>query len=144
MNEKVISKNITKDNYDLTTIAGRVRWKREKLGWLSNELAAKCNVPATSINMLEMGKVQQPRYLTTLADQLQTTTDYLLYGHSDEVRISVAVDSTLLSVDQDIRPDFRNNDYYVVQIKKGEKPFYSPGMSQVGEVKEIFVGHKKK
>ena len=144
MNEKVISKNITKDNYDLTTIAGRVRWKREKLGWLSNELAAKCNVPATSINMLEMGKVQQPRYLTTLADKLETTTDYLLYGHSDEVRVSVAVDSTLLAVDQDIRPDFNNKDYYVVEINKGNKPFYSPGMTQVGEVKEIFVGHKKK
>tara|TARA_R110002012_G_scaffold156867_1_gene317904 strand:- start:789 stop:1226 length:438 start_codon:yes stop_codon:yes gene_type:complete len=143
MIEKVISKNITKENYDLTTIAGRVRWKREKLGWLSNELAAKCNVPATSINMLEMGKVQQPRYLTTLADKLQTTTDYLLYGHSDEKRVSVVIDSTLLSVDQDIRPDFKNNDYYVVQIKKNETPFYSPGMSQVGEVKEIFIGHKK-
>jgi len=144
MSEKVISKNITKDNYDLTTIAGRVRWKRETLGLQANELAVECEVPATSINMLEMGKVQQPRYLTTLAEKLNTTTDYLLYGQSDEKRISVPKNSTLISVNQEMRPDFSSNDYYVVQIKKGEKPFYSPGMTQVGEIKEIFVGHKKK
>ena len=144
MSEKVISKNITKDNYDLTTIAGRVRWKRETLGLQANELAVECEVPATSINMLEMGKVQQPRYLTTLAEKLNTTTDYLLYGQSDDTRVSVPKNSTLVSVNQEMRPDFNNKDYYVVEINKGNKPFYSPGMTQVGEVKEIFVGHKKK
>jgi transcriptional regulator with XRE-family HTH domain len=143
MSEKVISKNITKDNYDLTTIAGRVRWKRESLNLQSNTLATMCGVPSTSINMLEMGKVQQPRYLTTLADKLQTTTDYLLYGQSDDTRVSVPKNSTLVSVNQEMRPDFNNKDYYVVEINKGSTPFYSAGMTQVGEIKEIFVGHKK-
>ena len=144
MNEKVISKNITKQNYDLTTIAGRVRWKREGLGIQANTLADMCGVPSTSINMLEMGKVKQPRNLTTLAEKLTTTTDYLLYGQSDDTRVSVPKNSTLVSVNQEMRPDFNNKDYYVVEINKGDKPFYSPGMTQVGEVKEIFVGHKKK
>lgn len=143
MTETINSKNITKDNYDLKTLAGRVRWKREQKGWQSNELAAKCNVPATSINMLEMGKVKQPRYLTTLAEKLETTTDYLLYGHNDETRVSIPIDSTLISVDKDIRPDFKNYDYYVVKIKKDTKPFYSSEMTQEGEVKEIFIGQKK-
>ena len=73
MSDKVISKISKKADYDLSTIAGRVKWKREKLGWQSNELAAKCNVPPTSINMLEMGKVEQPRYLKLLAEKLKTT-----------------------------------------------------------------------
>jgi transcriptional regulator with XRE-family HTH domain len=143
MSNKVISKKITKADYDLSTIAGRVKWKREKLGWQSNELAAKCNVPPTSINMLEMGKVEQPRYLKLLAEKLKTTTDFLLYGESDETNVRVPLDTTLLLVDQDVRPDFSNYDYYVVKIKKSETPFYSPGMTQEGEVKEIFIGHKK-
>jgi len=143
MSEKVISKKINKADYDLTTIAGRVRWKKDKLGFQSNELAEKCGVPATSINMLEMGKVQQPRYLTTLAEKLKTTTDYLLYGDSDETTVRITKDQTLLSVDQDIRPDFNNYDYYAVQIKKNTKPFYSSDMTQVGEITNIFVGHKK-
>jgi transcriptional regulator with XRE-family HTH domain len=137
------SKNgVIKDSYDLDTIAGRVRWKREKLGFKSNELAEMCNVPATSINMLEMGKVQQPRYLTTLAEKLKTSTDYLLYGDSDENTIRISKDTTLISVDQDIRPDFSQFDYYVVKIKKGKEPFYPSSMNQVGQVEEIFIGHK--
>ena len=143
MSDKVISKISKKAEYDLSTIAGRVKWKREKLGWQANELAVECKVPPTSINMLEMGKVQQPRYLKLLAEKLRTTTDFLLYGESDETNLRVPLDTTLLLVDQDIRPDFKNFDYYVVKIKKNEKPFYSPGMSQEGEIKEIFIGHKK-
>lgn len=143
MNDKVISKKINKVDYDLTTIAGRVRWKKDRLGLQSNELAVMCGVPATSINMLEMGKVQQPRYLTTLAEKLKTTTDYLLYGDSDETTVRISKDQTLLSVDQDIRPDFNNYDYYAVRIKKNTKPFYSSDMTQVGEITNIFVGNTK-
>ena len=143
MNDKVISKKIDPKDYDLTTIAGRVRWKREKLGMKSYELAAACEVPPTSINMLEMGKVRQPRYLTKLADKLKTSADYLLYGDSEETTIRISNDQTLLCVDQDIRPDFNNYDYYAVKVPKGSKPFYPSDMSQVGEISRIFVGHKK-
>lgn len=143
MNDKVISKKINPEDYDLTTIAGRVRWKRDKLGMKSYELAAECEVPPTSINMLEMGKVKQPRYLTTLAEKLKTTTDYLLFGDAEETTVRISNDQTLLCVDQDIRPDFKNYDYYAVKVPKGSKPFYPAEMSQVGEISRIFVGHKK-
>ena len=110
-----MTKLIDNDQVKHSTIADRVKFKRLAKGWKANVLAAKCDVPATSINMLEMGKVKIPQYLIKLADVLGTTTDFLLRGDSD---------------------------YYLVKIKKGETPFYSSGMTQVAEVVTLLIDHK--
>ena len=127
---------------DQNTIAYRVRWKRKKLGLLSKELAAACDVPPSSINMLEMNRVGQPRYLKKLAEVLQVTTDFLLYGEDDLPEIEG--NATLISVAAPLQPNFDSSDYYVVKMEKGTKPFYAEGMKQVGQVNEVFIGHKKK
>mgnify|MGYP003638838902 FL=1 len=122
------------------TIGSRVRWKRKKMGMLSKELAAKCDVPPSSINMLEMDRVGQPRYLKKLADELKVTTDYLLYGDAEN---NIEGSSTLISVSAPLQPNFETSDYYVVKIAKGKKPFYADDMEQVGMINEVFVAHKK-
>ena len=146
MTDKIISQNKLKtqiDNKsDQDTIASRVRYKRKKLGLMSKQLAEMCNVPPSSINMLEMGRVKHPKYIIVLAEKLQETTDFLLNG-TTSLHSKMNTNSNLLSVSDPIQPDFESSDYYVVKMTKGSKPFYMEGMVQVGTVNGVFIEHKK-
>ena len=141
MTNKEITKLIDKDHLNLSSIATRVKFKRESLNMKANVLAAKCGVPATSINMLEMGKVKQPQYLIKLADALETTTDFLLRGDAEQNLVQASKIKSQVTIDREIQPD-PNADYYLVKIKKGETPFYSSGMTQVAEVVTLLIDHK--
>lgn len=141
MANKEITKLIDKDQLNLSTIASRVKFKRESLKMKANVLAAKCGVPPTSINMLEMGKVRQPQYLVKLADALETTTDFLLRGDAEQNLVQASKIKSQVTIDREIQPD-PNADYYLVKIKKGETPFYSQGMTQIGKVEAISIDQK--
>tara|TARA_B100000795_G_C22786106_1_gene434696 strand:- start:358 stop:786 length:429 start_codon:yes stop_codon:yes gene_type:complete len=141
MTNKEITKLIDKDHLNLSSIATRVKFKRESLNMKANVLAFKCGVPATSINMLEMGKVKQPQYLIKLADALETTTDFLLRGEADYRPIKTTSSQSQVTIDREIQPD-SDSDYYLVKIKKGETPFYSSGMTEVAEVVALLIDHK--
>lgn len=70
----------------MKTIADRVRSLREGRGWDQSELArrisaiSKKKVMPQSIQQLEAGEINRPRYLPELARSLDTTIDYLLTG----------------------------------------------------------------
>jgi transcriptional regulator with XRE-family HTH domain len=136
-----MTKLIDNDQLKHSTIASRVKFKRKAKGWKANFLAAKCDVPATSINMLEMGKVKMPQYLIKLADALETTTDFLLRGEADYRPIKTTFNQSQITIDREIQPD-SDSDYYLVKVKKGETPFYSSGMTQVAEVVALLIDHK--
>jgi transcriptional regulator with XRE-family HTH domain len=136
-----MTKLIDNDQVKHSTIADRVKFKRLAKGWKANFLAAKCDVPATSINMLEMGKVKMPQYLIKLADALETTTDFLLRGDAEQNLVQASKVRSQVTIDREIQPD-SDSDYYLVKIKKGETPFYSSGMTQVAEVVTLLIDHK--
>jgi transcriptional regulator with XRE-family HTH domain len=136
-----MTKLIDNDQVNHSTIASRVKFKRKAKGWKANFLAAKCDVPATSINMLEMGKVKMPQYLIKLADALETTTDFLLRGDAEQNLVQASKIRSQVTIDREIQPD-SDSDYYLVKIKKGETPFYSSGMTQVAEVVALLIDHK--
>jgi transcriptional regulator with XRE-family HTH domain len=59
----------------------RVRQLRMQKGWSQSELAARLpHVKQQSIDQLEQGKVERPRFLPELADVLQTSVQWLLTG----------------------------------------------------------------
>ena len=136
-----MTKLIDIDQVKHSTIASRVKFKRESMKMKANVLATKCGVPPTSINMLEMGKVKQPQYLIKLADALETTTDFLLRGDAEQNLVQASKIRSQVTIDREIQPD-SDSDYYLVKIKKGETPFYSSGMTQVAEVVTLLIDHK--
>jgi len=66
----------------METIAQRVRRERERLGWSQQRLATAIghDVKQQSIDLLERGLTQKPKYLIYLADALGVSARWLLEG----------------------------------------------------------------
>ena len=64
----------------MTGIAKRVQDLREGLDLSQSELARRCGEKPQTLQKLEAGIVQRPRYILDLARVLRTTTDWLLLG----------------------------------------------------------------
>ena len=141
---KNISKNKAKEENDtkeLTSLAERVVWKRKAMGLQAVDLAKIINITPTSLNHVEMGNVQQPRYMKALADALDTSIEWLINGSEEPHVVRISEHVSIVSVDTPIKPD-SNFDYYVVKIERDKKPFYADNMEQVGKINKIFIGHK--
>ena len=76
----------------MTTLSTRVTTARDRLGWSQSELArrisqrralaGKSEVKQQSINQLELGEVENPRYLVDLAEVLSVSANWLV-GETD-------------------------------------------------------------
>jgi transcriptional regulator with XRE-family HTH domain len=69
------------DDSSLSKLGRRVKELRMSLGFTQSELGNLIgSIPHQSIQNVESGKVQRPRYLQKLASVLGTTTDFLTGG----------------------------------------------------------------
>ena len=76
----------------MESIGQRVRRLRERRGWSVHELARQTGgkVSYQSLQQLEAGGVQQPRYLQHLAGPLETSLNFLVTGKQDGATKPVA------------------------------------------------------
>lgn len=70
---------------NMSDIGGRIRKKREELGYKQQGFATKIKIDKSSLNRYEKG-TQTPSVetLVAIADGLETSLDYLVYGAGDE------------------------------------------------------------
>lgn len=64
----------------MKTLAERIAKRREELGMSQNALAKKTKVSQQSINKIETGQTRNPRHLDKLAEALDVTPQWLLFG----------------------------------------------------------------
>ncbi|SQI42349.1 Uncharacterized HTH-type transcriptional regulator HI_1476 [Leminorella richardii] len=73
----------------MQTLAERVAWRREQLGLSQKTLAEKIQVSQQSINKIESGQTRAPRSIDKLAEALDVTPQWLMFGEG-QVRIKSA------------------------------------------------------
>jgi transcriptional regulator with XRE-family HTH domain len=69
-----------KDEYDLTTLGGRLRKRRRELKWTQEYLAHRVDSSQAVIQKIENGKSLRPRILERIADALGVTPAWLQFG----------------------------------------------------------------
>ncbi|AKJ41469.1 XRE family transcriptional regulator [Pragia fontium] len=69
----------------MQTLAERVAKRREQLGLSQKTLAEKINVSQQSINKIESGQTRSPRNLDKLAEALDVSPQWLLFGDEPSV-----------------------------------------------------------
>ena len=75
-----------KDNYIQKHFGTRLKELRKQRGWTQKELAQKIGVNFPQINKYESGLNAPPfEKLIKLAEALDTTTDFLLIGRTDDL-----------------------------------------------------------
>lgn len=86
-------KGVTNKNTELAimgiAMAGidkRTKALREQFGLSQSEMARRCGEKPQTIQKLEAGTVQRPRYILELAKVLKTTPDWLLKGTGEKPR----------------------------------------------------------
>ncbi len=69
----------------MNTLGDRIKIRRNELGLSQSELADKVGISYAQIGRYETKDVQPPaKTLTTIADVLGVSPDFLLYGSTDE------------------------------------------------------------
>jgi len=69
----------------MNTLGDRIKRKRKELGMSQTELANKVGISYAQIGRYETKDTQPPtKTLTTIADVLGVSPDFLIYGSSDE------------------------------------------------------------
>jgi len=130
------TKRIVEDD----SLGGRVKWKRKSLGLTQPELAKQCDVPTTSINNLERGRVGLPRYIKRLAACLDSSIEYLVNGEIEPNVVHIPQNTSMLACDTPVKPD-DSVDYYVVSIKKGGRLYTPDGVETIGKISKVYIGH---
>lgn len=89
----------------MKTLAERIAKRREELGMSQNALAKKTKVSQQSINKIETGQTRNPRHLDKLAEALDVTPQWLLFGthkaHESDVKDSSLEAREWESMEQD-------------------------------------------
>ena len=144
MSTKVISKNNFLKPQNLNggkkenSIGDRVAWKRKSMGLQAKDLADMIDVHPTSLSMLEVGKVGTPRYIKELAEALEVTIEWLLYGEVESSSKSSSGGKALFGCDSLTELD-PNYDYHVVRIKKGEQLFTPKDVQIIGPINKTLI-----
>ena len=123
------------------SLAERTKKLRIKMGYSQAELAARVDsMPYQSIQNVELGRVKSPRFIIQLAEQLETSVDYLLNGNAKPV-VRFESPTHIVSLNKAINQD-PNLKYCVVAVQKDLKLFLTDGAVEVAEVSAIFVSNK--
>lgn len=120
----------------MSNLATRVKKLRLEQGLSQTQLADKLGINYMNIANIETGRVTNPRYLSQLAEELETTTSYLLDGKSTN-KVQVEKPIHIVTVTEEIKRD-PNKDYWVVEIDKEEKLFLTDNAKQISKIKKIF------
>jgi len=120
----------------MSELATRVKKLRLEQGLSQTQLADKLGINYMNIANIETGRVTNPRYLSQLAEELLTTTSYLLDGKATN-KVQIEKPVHIVSITDEIKHD-PNKDYWVVEIDKGEKLFLTDDAKQVSKIKKIF------
>jgi transcriptional regulator with XRE-family HTH domain len=87
------------------TLAQRVLDRREAVGLSQSQLAKACGMSQQGIDSIEQGSVARPRKLLEIANALQTSQEWLLFGEGKEtirpVNALAEIASRLEVIDQD-------------------------------------------
>lgn len=120
----------------MSNLAIRVKKLRLEKGYSQSSLAARLGISYMNIANIETGRVTNPRYLSQLAEELETTTSYLLDGKATN-KVQVEKPIHIVALTEKINRD-PNKDYWVVEIDKGEKLFLTDDAKQISKIKQIF------
>ncbi len=63
-----------------TTLGGRLTYSRVEKGWTQHQLAAAVGTSQAVIQRIEAGKCNHPRILTELAEALEVSPAWLMFG----------------------------------------------------------------
>ena len=120
----------------MQNLASRVKKLREEKGWSQTNLADRLGISYMNIASIETGRVKNPRYISQLAEELETTTSYLLDGKSTN-KVEIEKPIYLATLVDSIEND-PSKDYWVIEIDKKEKLFLTDGAKKVSKIKKVF------
>ena len=121
---------------NMQDLASRVKKLRDEKGWSQSQLAERLGINYMNIANIETGRVTNPRYLSQLAEELETTTSYLLDGKSTN-KVEIEKPIYLATLEDSIEHD-PNKDYWVIEIDKKEQLFLTDSAKKVSKIKKIF------
>jgi transcriptional regulator with XRE-family HTH domain len=123
------------------SLAERAKKLRKEMGYSQAELATRVgNMPYQSIQNVELGRVVSPRFIIQLAEELETSVDYLLNGNEKPV-VRFESPTHIVTLNKEIAHD-PNLKYCVVAVQKDLKLFLTDGAVEVAEVSAIFASNK--
>ncbi len=120
----------------MENFAQRVKQLRDKLGLSQPQLAKKIGTHYVNIANIERGAVENPRYLSKLAEALETTPSFLINGTKSE-KVLVDTPVHLLRADKEVLGD-PDKELYVISIDKKKKLFLTDGAEIVAKIKKVF------
>jgi len=120
----------------MDNFADRVKHLRDKLGLSQPQLAKKIGTHYVNIANIERGAVENPRYLSKLAEALETTPSFLINGTKSE-KVLVDTPVHLLRADKEVLGD-PDKELYVISIDKKKKLFLTDGAEIVAKIKQVF------
>jgi transcriptional regulator with XRE-family HTH domain len=120
----------------MENFAQRVKQLRDKLGLSQPQLAKKIGTHYVNIANIERGAVENPRYLSKLAEALETTPSFLINGTKSE-KVLVDTPVHLLRTDKEVLSD-PDKELYVVSIDKKKKLFLTDDAEIVAKIKKVF------
>jgi|TARA_Y100000296_G_scaffold20499_1_gene24332 transcriptional regulator with XRE-family HTH domain len=120
----------------MENFAQRVKQLRDKLGLSQPQLAKKIGTHYVNIANIERGAVENPRYLSKLAEALETTPSFLINGTKSE-KVLVDTPVHLLRADKEVLGD-PDKELYVISIDKKKKLFLTDGAEIVAKIKQVF------
>ena len=120
----------------MENFAQRVKQLRDKLGLSQPQLAKKIGTHYVNIANIERGAVENPRYLSKLAEALETTPSFLINGTKSE-KVLVDTPVHLLRADKEVLGD-PDKELYVISIDKKKKLFLTDDAEIVAKIKKVF------
>jgi len=72
-------------------LADRVKERRISLGYTQGQLAAKINSRQQIIQKIEKGLILNPRNIQVIANALETTPEYLLFGKRHDISYAISI-----------------------------------------------------
>ena len=117
-------------------LGDRVKGSRLSLGMSQTKLADKIGISYMNIANLETGRVKNPRYLSELAEALQTTVSYLVDGATAQ-KVEIDTPTYIATLTEEINQD-TSKDYWVVEVNNGDKLFLTDSARKVSKIKQIF------
>ena len=72
--------NTTECEVRTTTLGGRLTYSRVEKGWTQHQLAAAVGTSQAVIQRIEAGKCNHPRILSELAEALEVSPAWLMFG----------------------------------------------------------------
>ena len=122
------------DSYN--NLGERVKGLRLGLGFSQTQLADKLGISYKYIANVETRRVTNPRYLSKLADVLQTTVSYLVDGTTAK-RVEIDTPTYIATLTEEIN-QATSKDYWVVEVNNGDKLFLTDSARKVSKIKQIF------